>query len=285
MGNPKYPGPGTSADQRVAFDEFLSKYSPGKTAIISNLGVRKSLSTWPLLIKPRLKLFCEGPFCKGTRYFDTNETQSIMLTEKWSRVFLLYVCSNCRARSKIFALMVRWNVTVDNGEGVKVGEWPPFGPSVTPRVLSFVGRDRELFLMGRRAEVQGLGIGSFAYYRRVIISQKDHLIDEIIKVMRRHQAYESDIEKLMLAKSESQFEKIADLSIETLPPVLNISGENPLILLDRALSKGTYVQTDQEYLKLAGVIRLVLTELAERISAALADKSEISSAVRYLMDT
>jgi hypothetical protein len=36
--------------------------------------------------------------------------------------------------------------------------------------------------MGRRAENQGMGIGAFAYYRRVVENQKNRIIAEIKRV-------------------------------------------------------------------------------------------------------
>ena len=46
---------------------------------------------------------------------------------------------------------------------LKFGEFPAFGPPVPPRVLSLIGPDKDLFLKGRRSEIQGLGVGAFAY--------------------------------------------------------------------------------------------------------------------------
>jgi len=48
-------------------------------------------------------------------------------------------------------------------------------------VITLIGPDREIFLRGRRAENQGLGIGAFAYYRRVVENQKGRIITQIGK--------------------------------------------------------------------------------------------------------
>ena len=69
-----------------------------------------------------------------------------------------------------------------SGRIQKLGEHPPFGPPTPPRVITLIGKDRELFLMGRRAELRGLGIGAFAYYRRVVEEQKSRIINEVGKV-------------------------------------------------------------------------------------------------------
>jgi hypothetical protein len=152
----------------LKFEDLLSKHPPGEVHAITDLGIARSPSSLPILMKPRLKIHCPDSFCNGVRFFDAYQTKRVTLTEKWSRVFLHYSCSNCRSRSKIFAIMARWNEAADEGEAVKLGEWPPFGPQVSLGIISILGKNKDLFLMGRRAEVQGLGIGACAYYHRVI---------------------------------------------------------------------------------------------------------------------
>jgi len=160
--------------QSMKFEDLLSKYPPGEVHAIANLGVIRSPTSLPILIKPRLKLYCANSYCNGIRFFDSYQTKKVTLTEKWSRIFVHYSCANCRSHTKIFAVMVRWNPDLDEGEAVKLGEWPPFGPKVSSRVISILGKNKELFLMGRRAEMQGLGLGALAYYRKVIENQKDN---------------------------------------------------------------------------------------------------------------
>ena len=136
--------------------------------------------------------------------------------------------------------MARWNADHDEGEAIKVGEWPPFGPKVSPRVISILGENKDLFLMGRRSEIQGLGIGALAYYKRVIRNQKVHIFDEIIRVMRRSGSSDSKIEKLKSAKKEKHFKDAVALISDAMPQALLINGYNPLALLDQAISKGSY---------------------------------------------
>ena len=55
-------------------------------------------------------------------------------------------------------------------------------------------------------------------------------------------------------------------------------------LIVTALSEGMHAQTDEECLNIAQDIRIVLGELAERISQALKDEAELKSAVGRLMN-
>ena len=56
------------------------------------------------------------------------------------------------------------------------------------------------------------------------------------------------------------------------------------MLLHSALSEGLHAQTDEECLEVATSIRLVMTELADRISTALKDEAELKQAVSRLLN-
>ena len=269
--------------ETLKFEDLLGKYPPGGIHPITNLGISRSPASLPVLTKPRLKLHCPARSCNGLRYFDAYQTQKVTLTEKWKRVFLHYSCSNCRSRSKIFAIMARWNTVADEGEAAKFGEWPPFGSQVSLGIITMLGKNKDMFLLGRRAEIQGLGIGALAYYRRVVENQKDHIIDEIIQLMRRTNTPANQIEKLQSAQKEKQFKKAVELISDTIPKALLINDYNPLALLEQAMTKGAYIQDDGDALQLATAIRKILTELAERLVKALEDQADLDEAVDFIL--
>jgi hypothetical protein len=169
------------------------------------------------------------------------------------------------------------------GRAIKLGEWPPFGPHTPARVLRLIQPDKDTYLKARQAENQGLGIGAFSYYRRVVENQKDRLIDKIIQVANKLKADQSTLDKLTAAKQETRFGAAVELLKDALPQTLLVNGHNPLTLLHAALSQGLHAQTDQECLDLAATIRVVLTDLAERLSLALKDHAEIQGAISRLM--
>jgi hypothetical protein len=165
---------------------------------------------------------------------------------------------------------------------LKLGEDPSFGPPVPARVISLVGPDREAFLKGRRCEIQGLGIGAFAYYRRVIENQKNRLFDEIIKVAKRLNAPKDQIQTLEVAKTETQFSKSIESVKSVIPHELFIQGRNPLSLLHSALSEGLHALSDDQCMELATSIREVLFELAERIGQVLKEQTGLDAAIGRL---
>ncbi|HMJ88563.1 MAG TPA: hypothetical protein VK530_02040 [Candidatus Acidoferrum sp.] len=148
---------------------------------------------------------------------------------------------------------------------------------------TLIGPDRDFFFKGRRAESQGMGIGAFGYYRRVVENQKNRIINEILKVCQRIGASSQVLRELELAKAETQFYKAVQKIKKGIPDVLKIDGHNPLLLLHSALSEGLHSQDDEQCLELATSIRVVLTELADRLDQALKDQTELKTSVSRLL--
>ena len=136
--------------------------------------------------------------------------------------------------------------------------------------------------MGRRSEIQGMGIGSFVYYRRVLESQKNRIFDELIRVIDKISPGDAILKELETAKNETQFTKAIESIKHALPQSLYINGYNPLTLLHSALSEGVHTHSDEKCLELASSVRNVLFEFAERLGEALKEDAELKLAVNRL---
>src|SRR6266566_935321 len=268
----------------VGIAEFLEAFAPGSQAIIRDLiEPGAGPGRWPSWAGPDIQLHCDSDTCSGKRIFEAmSGAGNPSNATDWQRVFMVYRCRNCQQRQKTFALLVKRTGDV-MGVAYKIGEVPSFGPPVPARVIALIGPNRELFLRGRRAENQGLGIGAFAYYRRVVENNWQHLIGEIIQVAERIGARKAILETPKKAQSELKFSKAVDDIKDALPDLLLIRGHNPLTLLHKALSEGLHEESEDRCLELASSIRLVLTELAERIGEALKDEAELRDAVSRLL--
>jgi hypothetical protein len=137
-----------------------------------------------------------------------------------------------------------------------------------------------VFLKGRQCENQGLGIGAFSYYRRVVENHKEQLFDEIIKVAGK--IAPETVGALRSAKAQPQFLNALDSVKDIFPQGLLINGHNPLTLLHSALSEGLHAQSDEECLQSAQDIRIVLSELAERMALALKEEAKLADAIKRL---
>jgi hypothetical protein len=199
--------------------------------------------------------------------------------------FLSYSCRNCRKSHKTYAFRLAWPAADKNSIlAMKFGEIPSFGPPVPARLITLIGPDRDLFLRGRRSENLSLGIGAFAYYRRVVENQKSRLISQMGQVAARLGAGAKEVARFEAAAKETQFSRAIEEIKDAIPSVLLLDDHNPLTLLHSALSEGLHAQSEEECLEIATSIRLVMVELADRISQALKDEAELKTAVSRLLN-
>jgi hypothetical protein len=282
----------TITDADISFAEFLESVPPGERRLVKDLRVFFTahepaphgtvIHHLARLSAPQISLHCPSDECNGPRFFRVikgkiDAPPGVGVADK----FMQYSCSNCGQRQKTFALHVEFPLMEERwGECIKFGEIPAYGPPTPTRLLRLFGEDRGIFLKGRRCENQGLGIGAFAYYRRIVESHKDQILDEIIKVASK--VAPEMVEAFEAAKSENQFLRAIESVKGVLPQTLLINNHNPLTLLHSALSAGLHEQPDERCLDLAHDVRVVLADLAERIGQALKDDAELTAAISRL---
>lgn len=234
---------------------------------------------------PTLQLHCPSDHCGDLRFFNAI-SRNPTVGKSPTRFFIQYQCKNCGESTKLYAIVAFPSEGQADASAIvyKLGEMPSYGPPVPPKVLQMAGSDRELFLRGRRAENQGLGIGAYAYYRRVVENQKDRLVSEIADVAEMEGADESTVSQIRSAKGDFRFGRAVEKVGDAIPETLYIEGHNPLVLLNNALSAGLHDGTEEQCLQLAGDVRVVLTELASRLGELVENQQELKGAVGRLMN-
>ncbi|MBX3512951.1 MAG: hypothetical protein KIT15_11445 [Xanthobacteraceae bacterium] len=270
----------------VSFADFLEGVQPSRMQGVTDALIPvKNQNDRFEVHTPQIFIHCSSDACNGSRYFRRMGNAPDLYSSQPANIFLTYICSNCRSETKSFSLHLEPKASGSReAQCYKYGELPAFGPPTPARLIRLFGGDKDIFLKGRRCEVQGLGVGAFTYYRRVVENQKTRIFDEIIRVLQAIDAQSPMIETLKRAKDETQFTKALESVKDAIPQSLLINGHNPIMLLHRALSVGVHQQTDEKCLELAHDIRVVLAELAERLSQALKDEAELGAAVSRLMN-
>lgn len=258
--------------------EFLGRIPPGTKVYISDM-VKVDRLGKPKVASPDVELHCD--VCGGPRFFYSSEGGAD-INNSGTDDFLVYRCRNCRKSFKTFAVSCVREEETGKWIEFKYGENPSFGPPTPARAITLIGPDREQFLQGRRCENQGLGVGAFVYYRRVVENQKNRIFDEILRVSQHLSADSELVAQIEAAKKETQFTRAVDIIKHALPQSLLVNGYNPLTLLHSALSSGVHELTDQECLELAKNIRVVLIEFSERLGQAMKDEAELNEAVKKL---
>lgn len=269
-----------------SFAEFLESVPPNTHAYIAKCGRyfhSPRDASFVLAFKmPDVQLHCDSNICGGLRIFRGSEGEEIVLAGNFTEIYLRYRCSNCRESAKVFSVAIMPKGSLGEAEAIKFGEHPVFGPPVPSRLLKMIGPDRDEFLKGKRCENQGLGVGAFTYYRRVVENQKSRIFSEIIKVGRKIGISNEKLVVLEAAEKESQISKALDMAKDALPESLLMNGKSPIKLLYAALSEGVHNLSDEQCLEIATSVRVVLAELAEKLSQALKDEAELSKALKVL---
>ena len=274
--------------EHMRLADFLESNPPNQVVAISDMGGREPTQyrDYSKLLTPELRLHCDNEMCNGTRFFRCVGGEGSRINAKhYTFLYITYRCSNCQETEKTFSIAAKVDVEFEkSGHCYKFGELPTFGPPISSRLIKLIGPDREEFLKGRKCENQGLGIGAFIYYRRVVENQKNRILEQIIKVSEKLGASADNIGLLKKAVTETQFAKALDMAKPAIPESLLINGHNPMALLHGALSDGVHNMSDEECLTIAGSVRVVLGELSERLSQALKDEAELQKALGNLMN-
>jgi len=235
-----------------------------------------------------IRVHCDNPKCDGTRRHWKHKDSKFQFDEEWFYFHAVYVCSDCKTHVKIFTLKVqREGVKQYSGVCTKIYQDPPFGAPIPKRLFYVVGEaNRESFLQARRAIARGLGIGAYAYYRRIVENKKFDLIRSILEIAQATNASEKQIELLKRAQSETQFTKAIEnlRDVSAIPSVLLIDGHNPLLLLHDLLSEGIHQLSDQECLERAQEAEIILSEIAERMQIALTERKQVKAAVSSILN-
>ena len=269
----------------MQFSAFLEGVHPSRTESVQGLwqlehGIRGGTSY--RVCTPEIRLHCRSETCGGVRTFRAIG-EGHYLRDRTTDVFLVYRCSDCQKNKKHFSLLIDKGAEQGIGSVYKYGESPSFGVPVPNKVLRLFGSDAETFKKGRQCENQGLGVGAFAYYRRVVENHKNDIFDAIIKVCQTVGADPVIVEELTAAKAEISFSKSMEQIKTALPQGLLINGQNPLLALHGALSIGIHVETDEECLAVAQSVRLVLTDLVDKISTLRQEDADLKAAVELLL--
>lgn len=265
----------------VPFQTFLEEYPLNSPQHVSGYC---QIGNYPEKKTPRLRLWCGDEHCQGYRRFDGHwESPRSLGDQDVSYDFLVYTCRDCGKTRKTFCIGSAVSKPPGNGVAVKIGEFPEVHIDLPSFLPTLLGEDYNFFIKGLKSEKHGLGIGAFAYYRRVVENQKGRLFSEIAKVARRLSAPSHMISALEAASKENQFTKALEDVKDLIPPSLMIDGHNPMKLLHKALSVGLHAKDDETCLKIAHSIRMVLQDLSVRIKEALREERDLKQALSDLL--
>ncbi len=152
-------------------------------------------------------------------------------------------------------------------KATKIGQTDLPIPAVSRALTKLLGKDRTLYRRGLACMAEGFGLGSVAYFRRVIENKVGVLLDHMRAIA------DADGEKDRVAaldKAREQFSATERLKFaaEAVPQSLRRGGQNPLAVLYAAFSEELHAsESDEAALETAqqlqGALEVVVRSLAQ----------------------
>ncbi len=165
----------------------------------------------------------------------------------------------------------------------KIGQDPPYEISPDKIVEKYLSaEDSNLYKKALVNLSVGYGIGAFAYFRRVIENEIGRIITSISKL-------DFDgVEKVRAAiqkhKSDHQMSSLIEAVNLYLPKSLLFSNDNPLKLLYSQLSRGIHEYTEEECLKKAKMIDILLSYIIIKLNEEQYQITDVKKAMKSLRD-
>lgn len=165
----------------------------------------------------------------------------------------------------------------------KVGEYPKKNVVVDKEVSKVLDRESTNWYYKAQSSLKdNLGIGAFAYFRRIIEKELLGLAEEVsnLKHSKSKEMKDLILEYKNNGKTHLLYENIYDF----LPPALKALGDNPFSLLYKQASKGLHELTEKECLEKSEAINYVLTFLIRKLYEEKQSFSETNKYINILRD-
>ncbi|MBP8115648.1 MAG: hypothetical protein KAY50_09845 [Chitinophagaceae bacterium] len=213
-------------------------------------------------------------------YFD-KETNTLDLT-----IRLYGVCQSCKTNIDFLIKMTSDKSYEECSKGIniyiqKVGQYPPY--EIEPETALQKYLTDEDFANYKKALTTlsvNYGIGSYAYFRRIIENEIKRLIKDISEldfdgsdnVKQAYRNYDSD----------HQMSKLIDTLNLYLPNSFKELGDNPIRLLYEQLSSGIHLETDEECVEKAKQIDILLRYTIRKVNEEKYQLGEVKAAINKL---
>jgi len=167
----------------------------------------------------------------------------------------------------------------------KLGQNPPYTIEIDKSIEDFLGEDgSEFFKRGRVCELQGYGIGAYAYYRRVVEDCISGFIDKLRDIFVLQSVDKLILDRLHEAESNRQMETRISIIKDILPNHLRPGGVNPIQVIYDAYSAGIHRLSEEQCVEYADDIRRSLIYLIRTLSNIKTEQMEYIQTIRKLQD-
>jgi hypothetical protein len=187
----------------------------------------------------------------------------------------IYRCEGCKQSEIQFVLL--FTVMLDSFASYppaisccvqKTGQWPPPLAESPREMKRWLAEYESIYQKGQMCERFGYGLGSLAYYRRIVEDLIDKLLDDIAELFESDADKVKYLEKVAKARLSKVHSQKIDLIKDAVPPSLSRYTANPMGLLHTALSIGIHSLTEEDCLEIASFIRRFLVQIVRDVGNA-----------------
>lgn len=207
----------------------------------------------------------EGYISSGSGDFTRVTKESIdaqqMINSKGAIVLAVYKCTSCDNFRRVFILRFSPNL----GYIQKIGQYPPWDIIIDKNLEEIFADSSDIYKKGLICESQGYGIGSYAYYRRIVEKIIDDLLISIEDLIEKNEDKNIYRETIKQVKREKDATEKIKLVKDLLPASLKPGDWNPLSILYSELSAGLHGETDEECLEKSVLLRSALIFLLKKV--------------------
>lgn len=196
--------------------------------------------------------------------------------------YLQFSCVSCRKEKRIYLVE-----QVVEGKTVRIqkcGELPRGKIPRDRRLQRFLKKDRENYEKAVLCLSYEYGIAAFAYFRRIIETNIDQLLDLVQEDAKASGEGEATLQALEDLKKESPMNDRIKLANLALPHHLRPDGLNPLGRLYQVLSEGIHTLSEEECLRKARDASECLTFLVSELSNRRESRNRFNTMISKLSD-
>lgn len=223
----------------------------------------------------------DRPFLGGHGKYGEIGTDDILAGSTSIVVNYIYKCAVCEVESCFYLLEL--DLFRDGVHRVrKIGQFPPVSIALDPDVVKYLDEEETgLLQKGRIAELQGYGIGSLAYYRRVVVSVTEKLLQDLREALVIDEL-EENVKRLDAVLENHRESDRLKHAAALLPGRMRPGNVNPFALLFGGISAAMKTMGEEDALKRAKEMAESLTTVIRTLSSATTESRRYADAIREL---
>ena len=183
--------------------------------------------------------------------------------------------------NSVFSEKHKYNFPNTNITIQKVGALPQIKKNPHKIIAKYFEREtNQWYFKGINALNENYGIGSFAYFRRIIEKELINIIEDIKSLPDSHK---TEINKLLEKHNKNpKISTIYDNIFEHLPSSLKVLGDNPIKLLYNLTSQGLHSLTEKECLEKSKNVLKLLDFVIRKINEEKSEIKDLRETIRNL---